>query len=152
VSGKIYPWGNTRNPEGQWLNNIWQGEFPVENTVEDGHRGTAPVGSFPPNKFGLHDTSGNVWEWVADYYRPDYYLHSPKRNPPGPDSSLDPQEPDIIKRVQRGGSFMCSDSYCIAYRNAARMKGEEDTGAFHTGFRCVATPEMLEKHGQSPAR
>jgi sulfatase modifying factor 1 len=142
---QVYPWGNTRNPKGKWLHNIWQGNFPYENTKEDGHRTTAPVGSFPPNRFGLHDTSGNVWEWVADYYRHDYYENSPRKNPPGPESSLDPQEPFIIKRVQRGGSFMCSDSYCIAYRNSARMKGEEDTGAFHTGFRCVVTPDMLRE-------
>ena len=140
---KTYPWGNNRNPDGQWLHNIWQGDFPVENLRHDGFETTAPVGSFPANGYGLHDMSGNVWEWCSDFYRADYYEKSPVRNPPGPRFSLDPQEPDIIKRVQRGGSFMCSDSYCIGYRTSARMKGEQDTGAFHTGFRCVVTADML---------
>lgn len=138
--GRKYPWGNDRNPQGKWLNNIWQGEFPFKNTAADGFPTTAPVGSFPPNSFGLYDMSGNVWEWCRDYYRADYYAESPNKNPMGPRSSLDPQEPNVVKRVQRGGSFMCSDSYCIGYRVSARMKGEEDTGAFHTGFRCVIRP------------
>jgi formylglycine-generating enzyme len=141
--GEFYPWGNNRNPDGKWLHNIWQGTFPIEDTSEDGFTRTAPVGSFPANDFGLFDMSGNVWEWCADYYQPEYYSVSPVHNPPGPDSSFDPQEPGIIKRVQRGGSFMCSDQYCIGYRISARMKGEEDTGAFHTGFRCVVNPEAV---------
>ena len=135
--GRVYPWGNTRNPEGAWLQNIWQGNFPLENTLADGFKNTSPVGQFPANDFGLFDMSGNVWEWCSDYYQPDYYARSPLKNPPGPKESFDPQEPHIIKRVQRGGSFMCSEQYCIGYRVASRMKGEEDTGAFHTGFRCV---------------
>lgn len=136
-SGKDYPWGNQLTPAGEWQGNIWQGEFPVQDTAADGFDGTAPVGSFPSNGYGLLDISGNVWEWCADYYRPDYYSQSPVNNPVGPDSSFDPQEPGIVKRVQRGGSFMCSDQYCVGYRVASRMKGEQDTGAFHTGFRCV---------------
>ncbi len=141
--GRVYPWGNTKRPNDRWLQNIWQGEFPVKDTGEDGYTSTAPVGSYPPNDFGLYDMSGNVWEWCSDYYRPDYYHTSSNHNPSGPDSSWDPREPDIIKRVQRGGSFMCSDQYCIGYRVAARMKGEEDTGIFHTGFRTVITPQMI---------
>ena len=148
----VYPWGDERNPEGQWLNNIWQGEFPIKDLGEDGFTGTAPVRSFPANDFGLFDMSGNVWEWCSDYYQPEYYSFSPLLNPAGPESSHDPQEPGIIKRVQRGGSFMCSDQYCVGYRNSARMKGEEDSGAFHTGFRCVSTLAMLKaghKNGSS---
>lgn len=137
LARQTYPWGQTRNPDGKWLHNIWQGEFPIEDTGEDGFQRTAPVRSFPPNGYGLYNMSGNVWEWCSDYYQPDYYAVSPHRNPQGPDSSFDPQEPGITKRVQRGGSFMCSEQYCIGYRVTARMKGEEDTGAFHTGFRCV---------------
>lgn len=135
--GNFYPWGNERNPDGSWKHNIWQGTFPIKDTAEDGFRTTAPVKTFEANDYGLYDMSGNVWEWCADYYRPDYYAECPVQNPPGPETSFDPQEPGIIKRVQRGGSFMCSDEYCIGYRISARMKGEEDTGAFHTGFRCV---------------
>jgi sulfatase modifying factor 1 len=144
-SRAMYPWGDTLKPAQKWRHNIWQGEFPVKDTGEDGFTRTAPVKSFPANDFGLYEITGNVWEWCADYYQPEYYAVSPSRNPPGPDSSYDPQEPDIIKRVQRGGSFMCSDQYCVGYRVSARMKGEEDTGAFHTGFRCVVTPDMLQK-------
>lgn len=136
-AGQTYPWGNELQLNGKWTHNIWQGEFPIEDKGEDGFTRTAPVRSFPPNDFGLFEISGNVWEWCADYYQPDYYAVSPQRNPRGPESSFDPQEPGIIKRVQRGGSFMCSDQYCVGYRVSARMKGEEDTGAFHTGFRCV---------------
>lgn len=136
-----YPWGSELVPDGRWLANIWQGEFPVRDTGDDGFTRTAPAGSFPANAFGLVDMSGNVWEWCHDYYQPEYYSDSPARNPPGPESSHDPQEPGIIKRVQRGGSFMCSDQYCVGYRTSARMKGEEDSGAFHTGFRCVINPD-----------
>lgn len=138
--GQFYPWGNDRTPNGNWRQNIWQGTFPIEDSGEDGFKSTAPVATFEANDFGLFDMSGNVWEWCADYYQPDYYSISPQYNPPGPDSSFDPQEPGIIKRVQRGGSFMCSDEYCVGYRVSARMKGEEDTGAFHTGFRCIVVP------------
>ena len=138
-AGEVYPWGDERNPDGKWRNNIWQGEFPIKDTGEDGFTRTAPVRTFMANDFGLFDMSGNVWEWCSDYYEPEYYSVSPTQNPAGPNSSFDPQEPDIIKRVQRGGSFMCSDQYCVGYRNGARMKGEEDSGAFHTGFRCVAS-------------
>lgn len=145
LDGKAYPWGNQRTPDGEWRQNIWQGLFPITDKGADGFKSTAPVGSFVANAYGLHDMSGNVWEWCADYYQPDYYSGSPTRNPPGPDESFDPQEPALIKRVQRGGSFMCSDEYCVGYRVSARMKGEEDTGAFHTGFRCVVTPAMLRE-------
>lgn len=143
--GNFHPWGNDRNPDGKQLQNIWQGTFPIKDTAEDGFNTTAPVGTFPANQFGLHDMTGNVWEWCADYYQPDYYFNSPQRNPLGPDSSFDPQEPGIIKRVQRGGSFMCSDQYCIGYRVSARMKGEQDTGAFHTGFRCVVDSQSTKE-------
>ena len=83
--------------------------------------------------------SGNVWEWCHDNYTADYYGDSPKRNPQGPEESLDPDEPDILKRIQRGGGFMCSDTYCTGYRVTARMKGEQGSGLYHTGFRCVVS-------------
>ncbi|HXG12683.1 MAG TPA: formylglycine-generating enzyme family protein [Gemmataceae bacterium] len=134
---KPYVWGDELKPGGKWMANIWQGEFPVQNTEEDGFRGVAPVASFPANGYGLHDMSGNVWEWCADWYRPDYYKTSPRRNPQGPDDSYDPLEPGIPKRVQRGGSFLCSDVYCIRYLNGGRGKGAVDSGSSHVGFRCV---------------
>ncbi len=143
LDGKTYPWGDERNPGGKWLNNIWQGAFPVKNDNEDGHLATSPVGVFPKNGYGLFDMSGNVWEWCHDNYTADYYSDSPRRNPQGPEESYDPDEPDILKRIQRGGSFMCSDTYCTGYRVTARMKGEEASGLYHTGFRCVISHDGL---------
>lgn len=147
-----YPWGNELRPDGKWASNIWQGEFPLENRADDGFRHSSPAKTFPPNAYGLYDLSGNVWEWCSDWYRPDYYRSSPDRNPLGPVASYDPLEPDIPKRVQRGGSFMCSDNYCIGYRVAARMKGDLSTGTFHCGFRTVLSPRQLELYRQAPAR
>lgn len=147
-----YPWGNDLQPAGKWASNIWQGEFPLENRADDGFRESSPVKTFPPNAFGLYDLSGNVWEWCGDWYRPDYYRSSPDRNPVGPVSSVDPLEPTIPKRVQRGGSFMCSDNYCIGYRVAARMKGDLTTGTFHCGFRTVLSPRQLEQYRKAPAQ
>jgi formylglycine-generating enzyme required for sulfatase activity len=142
---KRYVWGDELAPSGRWLANIWQGRFPLENTAEDGFRGTAPVGSYPPNGFGLYDMAGNVWEWCADWYLPDYYAHSPAKNPPGPDTSYDPNEPGVMKRVQRGGSFLCAEVYSTGYRPAYRMKNTPDTGMQHVGFRCA-------KDGPPPVR
>ena len=136
-----YPWGNEREPNGKHVSNIWQGDFPFENTLDDGFKTASLVKSFPPNAYGLYDMSGNVWEWCYDWYRPDYYAFSSARNPFGPSSSVDPMEPSIPKRVQRGGSFMCSDTYCIGYRVMSRMKGDLQTGTFHCGFRCVIGSE-----------
>lgn len=138
---KRFCWGDELQVGGKWQSNIWQGEFPHKNTQGDGFRGTAPVGSFPANAFGVCDLSGNVWEWCADWYRPDYYAASPRRNPLGPGSSFDPQEPGLPKRVQRGGSFLCSDSYCVRYLPAGRGKGELNSAASHIGFRCVKSAE-----------
>ena len=123
--------------DGLWQANIFQGQFPSENTREDGYTHTAPVGSFPANGYGLYDMSGNVWEWCSDYYQP-VYNSSELTNPKGPDSSYDPQEPDAVKRVQRGGSFLCSDQYCERYKAGARGKGEVNSTTNHIGFRCVS--------------
>lgn len=135
-----YVWGREKTPNGKWHANIWQGDFPTLNTAEDGFVATAPVASFPPNPFGLFDVAGNVWEWCQDWYRPDYYAQSFPNNPAGPNDSFDPHEPGMPKRVMRGGSFLCSDSYCTGYRPSARMKSSPDTGLSHTGFRCAWSP------------
>jgi formylglycine-generating enzyme len=136
-----YPWGNELNPKGKWMANTFQGHFPDKNTSEDGYAGIAPVASFPPNDFGLYDMSGNVWQWVSDWYRPDYYAQVGREaiaiNPQGPSDSFDPQEPNVAKRVQKGGSFLCTDQYCQRYMPGARGKGDPETGTNHLGFRCV---------------
>ncbi len=137
---KQFCWGDELRPGGKWMVNNWQGRFPTENTAEDGFPRTAPVGSFPPNGYGLCDMAGNVWEWCADWYRPLYDDRGVNRNPKGPFSSFDPNEAGVPKRVQRGGSFLCSDLYCKRYRPGARGKGAPDSGAPHVGFRCVRSP------------
>jgi formylglycine-generating enzyme len=135
-----YVWGKEFRPGGRIMANTWQGRFPDENSKEDGWERTSPVGSYPANGFGLFDMAGNVWQWCADWYRPDAYRNSPLKNPTGPADSYDPEEPGVPKRVQRGGSFLCSDQYCSRYMPGGRGKGAADTGASHVGFRCVRSP------------
>ncbi len=146
LAGALYPWGNTLKPDGKFVANIYQGKFPVKDAGEDGFVGLAPVGRFPPNRYGLFDMAGNVWEWCNDWYRADYYEqlaahhNGVVRNPQGPETSWDPAEPKEKKRVHRGGSFLCTDQYCTRYMLGTRGKGEVTTAASHLGFRCVQTP------------
>lgn len=137
LNQKRYVWGAAFAPHGRMMANTFQGHFPDRNTHEDGFVGTSPVGAFPPNGFGLYDMAGNVWEWCADWYRPDFYAVSPRRNPAGPPDGFDPQEPGVPKRVQRGGSFLCTDQYCSRYMPGGRGKGDVLTGTSNAGFRCV---------------
>jgi formylglycine-generating enzyme required for sulfatase activity len=134
---KKYVWGDELRLDDKWMANIWQGRFPYENTKADGFYATSPVGTFPANGFGLYDMSGNIWQWCSDWYHKDYYQDSPRRNPAGPTASYDPSEPGVPKRVQRGGSFLCSDAYCKGYLPGSRGRGQPNSAANHIGFRCV---------------
>ncbi len=142
LEGQPFSWGSELKPGGRWMANIWQGRVPVLDSGDDGFKGIAPVEQFPPNGFGLYDMAGNVWEWCSDWYRPDTYARSLRTtklaiNPKGPDSGFDPAEPGQAKRVQRGGSFLCTDQYCTRYMVGTRGKGEVTSASNHVGFRCV---------------
>ena len=124
-----YPWGDELTPRGQHRCNIWQGDFPVRNSAQDGHAGTAPVSAFRPNGYGLYNTSGNVWEWCADWFSPDFHTDGPTDDPTGP--------PAGEAKVIRGGSYLCHASYCNRYRVAARTANTPESSTGHTGFRCA---------------
>lgn len=139
ASGQRYPWGNELHNvhaegAGRHNCNIWQGEFPARNDVEDGYLTTAPANSFAPNGYGLYQTSGNVWEWCSDWFLPKYYKTCLASGP-----VVDPQGPTIGHgRVMRGGSYLCHDSYCNRYRLAARSSNTPDSASGNLGFRTVA--------------
>lgn len=138
-----YPWGNDLTPNGRTVANIWQGVFPAADQGSDGFTGTSPVKAFAANGFGLYDMGGNVWQWCADWYRPDYYATiatEVARNPQGPRDSFDPQEPGAAKRVVRGGSYLCTDQYCARYLVGSRGKSEVTSGSSNLGFRLARSP------------
>jgi formylglycine-generating enzyme len=140
----LYPWGNELKPSGRTPANIWAGHFPDANDRADGYFRTSPVTAFPANRYGLYDVGGNVWQWCADWYRPDYYgtfadPTAAARDPRGPDASYDPEEPAAAKRVTRGGSFLCSGEYCSRYLVGSRGKAEVSSGSSNLGFRLVTT-------------
>ncbi len=142
LAGRRYAWGDELRPSGRFMANVFQGHFPDADSGADGWAGLAPVGSFPANGYGLYDIVGNAWEWCSDWYRADYYrtlvaAGAVARNPGGPSSSFDPDEPGVAKRVQRGGSFLCSSEFCTRYLVGSRGKGEPSTGTSHVGFRCA---------------
>ncbi len=124
-----YPWGDELVVDGEHRTNVWQGRFPDFNTELDGYLGTAPVRSYKPNGYGLYNASGNVWEWCADWFSPDYHLREARDNPNGP--------PSGTARVIRGGSYLCHDSYCNRYRVGARSANTPDSSTGNMGFRCA---------------
>ncbi len=151
LTGQIYPWGNEFKKDGQWMANSYQGHFPDRDTAEDRFSGIAPVAQFPPNGYGLYDMAGNVWEWVSDWYRQDYYAQlaaagGVARIRTGPTSSFDPTEPGQPKRVHRGGSFLCTDQYCSRYMVGTRGKGESER---HQSSRL---PPVLAGEGAASSR
>jgi formylglycine-generating enzyme required for sulfatase activity len=145
LEGAMYAWGNELAPQGRMMANYWQGEFPWQNTAADGHEGTSPVGSYPPNGFGLYDMIGNVWEWTVDWYG------GPRQPASAPccagsagcgvteAASYDPATPNlrIGRKVVKGGSFLCAANYCQRYRPAAKFPQPVDSPTSHLGFRCI---------------
>jgi sulfatase modifying factor 1 len=124
-----YPWGDELTPDGEHRMNVWQGRFPTLNTLDDGYLGTAPVHAFPPNGYGLHNMTGNVWEWCADWFSAAFHVHGSRRNPKGPRSGT--------HRGLRGGSYLCHASYCYRHRVAARSANTPDSSTGNLGFRCA---------------
>jgi formylglycine-generating enzyme required for sulfatase activity len=148
LEGASFTWGDEPEKPGQRLANYWHGDFPWRS--EPGYGGTTPVGSFPPNGYGLYDMAGNAWDWTVDWYADVHPADADKpccvpQNPRGAsiDESYDPAQPQfpIPRRVIKGGSFGCADSYCMRYRPAARRPQMVDTGMSHIGFRCVIRAE-----------
>lgn len=127
VVGMQFPWGSELEPGGEHRMNVFQGTFPGDDTGDDGWVGTCPVGSYEPNGFGLHEVTGNVWEWCSDWFDPGYYRVSPRESPTGP------AQGDV--RVMRGGSYLCHESYCRRYRVDARSASTPDSSAGNIGFR-----------------
>jgi len=125
LDGKTYAWGNQLRPGGKWMANVWQGHFPERNTAEDGYRGLAPAGCFPPNGYGLYDMVGNVWKWTASVYS-------------SAQAAAAAASVSRVERVIKGGSFMCSSNYCRRFRPAARQPQESGFSSMHLGFRTVS--------------
>ncbi|PIB28942.1 sulfatase [Maribacter sp. 4U21] len=146
--GTTYFWGDDATELSKRAN-TWEGEFPVKNTELDGYELRAPVKSYAPNALGLYDMAGNVWEWTSDWYNTNYYkdmavTSSVLRNPLGAASPFTPNNPYAKEKIIKGGSFLCSDSYCASYRVSARMGSSMDSSLEHTGFRTVASVAMLK--------
>lgn len=153
-----FAWGGDLTPGGEYLCNFWQGLFPWQNLASDGYEWTAPVGSFPPNGYGLHEMTGNVWEWTADWYRSHgaierscCTLHNPRGGEEA--ASRDPRQPQIRipRKVMKGGSYLCAFNYCRRYRPAARMAQPVDTATCHVGFRCVVRARDARGRDAHPA-
>jgi len=134
LKGKTYPWGDLLKPDGRHRCNIWQGKFPVKNNASDGYIGTAPVDAYEPNGYGLYNVSGNVWEWCADWFSPEYHRATASVNPRF--------ATDTGRRSMRGGSYLCHRSYCNRYRVAARSANTPDSSTGNCGFRPAADRKL----------
>ncbi len=141
LDGAVFAWGDEFRPGGRYMANTWQGRFPYENLVEDGHTGTSPVGRYPANGYGLVDVTGNVWEWTSDFFAlPDRTARSccVPRNPRVTDEAASTLPGETYpRRVIKGGSHLCAPSYCLRYRPAARQSESVESATSHIGFRCV---------------
>ena len=142
----IYTWGDNVDLLDSNAN-TWQGNFPVVNEGSDGFKMIAPVKSYPANSIGVYDMIGNVWEITDDLFNINYYREldssTELNNPKGASSCYNPSNPFETQHVMKGGSFLCHDSYCASYRISARMGVSIDSGSDHTGFRTIATVDML---------
>jgi len=156
LADEEFAWGNALMPGGRLMANIWQGRFPVENTLEDGYERTSPVRAFPPNGYGLYDMIGNVWEWTSDWWTDGHDADAPKarcipHNPHGgcEDQSFDPCKPDVHvpRKVLKGGSHLCAPNYSRRYRPAARHAEPVDRSTSEIGFRCVMREGELRDAG-----
>jgi len=127
LSSSHFPWGDDLEPGGEHRMNVFQGEFPARDTGDDGWLGTCPVGTYPPNAFGLYEMTGNVWEWCSDWFATDTYRSTPRESPTGPSSGS--------AHVMRGGSYLCHESYCWRYRVDARSANTPDSSTANLGFR-----------------
>jgi formylglycine-generating enzyme required for sulfatase activity len=146
--GTTYLWGDDGS-QLQEQANTWEGEFPVTNTKMDGYELRAPVKSYPANAYGLYDMAGNVWEWTSDWYNTDYYkeetaMSTDRKNPQGASMPYTENNPYVKERIIKGGSFLCSVSYCASYRVSAKMGSSMDSALEHTGFRTVVSPSMMK--------
>lgn len=141
---KTYAWGKYYQPGDKWMANTWQGQFPSKNSSKDGHIGTAPVGCYPTNGYGLFDMAGNVWEIVNDNYQ-SRHKKEKTNNPAGPNKGFDPREPNVTKHVIKGGSYLCTPMYCMRYRPSARQPQDYTMGTSHVGFRTVVNVKNVKK-------
>ena len=133
LDGAEFTWGDNDPQETTPAANTWQGRFPYENTELDGWTRTSPVGSYPPNPYGLHDMAGNVWEWTCDPYQ-----LPAAGTPTSPCCAPPPSQDSLPTRVIKGGSHLCTIQYCFRYRPAARQPQTTDTSTSHIGFRCIS--------------
>ena len=144
LDGAEYVWGDEFTPGGTSMANTWQGEFPWQNLLEDGYEWTAPVGSFPPNGYGLYEMAGNVWEWTTDWYQVHGAIehaccttHNPRGGVQNASFEAGSYGEKVARKVMKGGSYLCAPNYCRRYRPAARMAQPIDTSICHLGFRCI---------------